>query len=98
MLCSRFRLGRSRNSAMIARYIPPVRTFAELLHDLGDVPLQRIWLMPPPGTAKEKDVIAAHDKYNRLCELVDGTLVEKTMGLRESREAIVLGTILETHT
>jgi Uma2 family endonuclease len=83
---------------MIVRYTPPVPTIAELLHDLGDIPLQRVWLIPPPGTATEKDVIEANDKHDCLCELVDGTLVEKAMGQRESREAIVLGTILETYT
>lgn len=83
---------------MILRYTPPVPTIAQLLHDLGDIPLQRVWLVPPPGTATEKDVIEAHDKYDCLCELVDGTLVEKTVGLRESREAIVLGGMLDAHT
>src|SRR5690242_18446548 len=83
---------------MIVRYAPPVPTIAELLHDLGDIPAERIWLVPAPGTATEQDVVQAHDKHNRLCELVDGTLVEKPMGLRESREAVVLGSILEAHT
>jgi hypothetical protein len=78
--------------------IARVRTFADLLHDLGDIPAERVWLTPPPGTATEKDVIEADVKYNRHCELIDGTLVEKTMGFREGREAIVLCTILETHT
>lgn len=82
---------------MIVRYTPPVPTIAELLHDLGDIPLQRVWLIPPPGTATEKDVIEANDKYDCLCELVEGTLVEKAMGQRESREAVVLITMLETH-
>ena len=83
---------------MIFRYAPPVRTAAELLHDLGDIPPERVWLTPTPGTATEKDVIEAEEKYNRLCELVDGTLVEKPMGFREGREAIVLGAILENYT
>ena len=41
----------------------------------------------PPGTATEKDVIEAEARENRLCELVDGTLVEKAMGFEESRLA-----------
>ncbi len=47
-----------------------------------------------PGTATERDVIAVHDRENRLCELVDGALVEKVMGFDESRFAILLGAYL----
>jgi Uma2 family endonuclease len=73
------------------------RDLADLMHGLGDIPPDRVWLKPTPGTATEKDVIEAADKYDRLCELVDGTLVEKAMGFREAREATVLGTIFENH-
>ncbi len=57
---------------MIVCYRPAVPTVAELLHDLGDIPLQRVWLIPAPGTATEKDVIEANEKHvaDRLCELV----------------------------
>lgn len=61
-------------------------TLADLLHELGDIPLERIRRRPAPGTATEKDVIAA-DARDLLCELVDGVLVEKPMGLLESRLA-----------
>ena len=40
------------------------------------------------GTATEKDVIEAEERENRLCELVDGTLVEKAVGFEESRVAV----------
>src|SRR5688572_23888213 len=60
-----------------------VETLADLLHELGDVPLERIRLRPAPGTATEKDVIEA-EAQDLLCELVDGVLVEKPMGLLES--------------
>ncbi len=40
--------------------------------------------MPPPGTATEADLIAVNDRKQGICELVDGTLVEKAMGLIES--------------
>ena len=33
---------------------PRFDTFAELLHRLGDVPLERIRMEAPPGTATEK--------------------------------------------
>lgn len=65
--------------------------FAELLHQLGDVPLERIRLEAPPGTATEKDVLALRGgAERRLCELVDGVLVEKAMGIKAS----VLGAVL----
>jgi Uma2 family endonuclease len=73
---------------------PP--TLADLLHQLGDVPLERVWTRPAPGTATEQDVIDAEARGNRLCELVDGVLVEKTMGYYESRVAFVLGYFLES--
>ena len=59
------------------------RNGAEWLASLGDVPLERILFDPPPGTATEADVLRLDDRDNRKCELVDGTLVEKTMGWDE---------------
>ena len=47
-----------------------------------------------PGTATEQDVIDVHDRTNRLCELVDGVLVEKVMGFDESRFSVLLATFL----
>jgi Uma2 family endonuclease len=65
---------------------------AEVMERIGDVPLERIRWRPAPGTATEKDVIAALNAPNkRLCELVDGVLVEKAMG---TREALLGGEIL----
>ena len=62
---------------------PPHRSIAELFHDLGDIPLERIRARPAPGTATLEDAIEAE-----CCELIDGVLVEKTMGLRESMLAV----------
>ena len=59
-------------------------TIADLLHRLGGIPARRVRLVPTPGTATEQDVIKIHDRTNRLCELVDGVLVEKVMGFDES--------------
>ncbi len=59
-------------------------TVAELLKKLGGIPAERVLLDPPPGTATEKDVLAIEQREGRLCELVDGVLVEKAMGLAES--------------
>jgi Uma2 family endonuclease len=65
-------------------------TVADLLERLGDIPASRVRLHPPIGTATEADVIAVHAREKRLCELVDGTLVEKGMGYYESLVAAVL--------
>jgi len=75
---------------MVATLSPP-DSFAELLHRLGDVPLERIVARPAPGTATPSDVLRLCDgEPKRLCELVDGVLVEKAMGQRESRLALEL--------
>jgi Uma2 family endonuclease len=66
---------------------PEIKTLADLRERLGGVALERIWFHPAPGTATEEDVIAAEARENRLCELVDGTLVEKAMGFEEARLA-----------
>ena len=57
-------------------------TVAELLDSLG-VPPERVRLKPAPGTATEQDVLDVWEREKRLCELVDGTLVEKTVGYLE---------------
>ena len=52
------------------------RTVADLLEHLGGVSASRVRFQPFPGTATVRDVIAVHDAENRLCELVDGVLVD----------------------
>jgi Uma2 family endonuclease len=69
-------------TAVLAHATP--RTVDELLHQLGDIPASRVRINPSPGYATEQDVIDVHANERRLCELVDGTLVEKPMGYRES--------------
>jgi Uma2 family endonuclease len=73
---------------------PAIETIAELLESLGDIPPERIRMHPWPGTATEDDVLAAHARDKRLCELVDGVLVEKPMGFDESRLALELAFVL----
>ena len=63
---------------------------AELVAHVGDIPGNRIRLVPAPGTATELSLIRVCEKEKRLCELIDGTLVEKTMGTYESYVAAVL--------
>ena len=62
----------------------------DLVEQLGNIPLSRVRLDPPPGLATEADVLEAERKHNRLCELVDGVLVEKGIGYRESLLAAAL--------
>jgi Uma2 family endonuclease len=74
---------------------PKFDNLAELMEQLGGVPLERIRMRPPPGTATEKDVLAAErESRKRLCELIDGVLVEKAMGVRESLLAALLAHLI----
>ncbi len=68
----------------------------ELVERLGGIPLFRILAHPAPGTATEHDVTEAERRYGRLYELVDGVLVEKGMGFRESLLAGALIHILRS--
>jgi Uma2 family endonuclease len=71
---------------------------AELLDRLGNVPPERIRLQPPPGTATEADVLVALDApRKRICELIDGVLVEKAMGYTESILASYLIELLNAY-
>lgn len=67
------------------------RTIADMLVALGDIPPERVLMNPPPGTATEQDAIHCETRQNRLCELVDGILVEKAVGYHKS---IIAGAIL----
>jgi Uma2 family endonuclease len=69
-------------------------TVADLLDSLGGIPPQRVRMRPHPGTATEDDVLAIYASEKRLCELVDGTLVEKAMGFDESRFALEIGRLI----
>ena len=69
-------------------------TAADLVERFGPIPLSRIRLDPPPGTATEQDVVEIHDREDRLYELADGALVEKTVGIYESYLAALLGQFL----
>lgn len=82
-------------SAIVAP--PQYRTVADLQRRLGGVPLDRIRLQPFPGAATVQDVITILDQEDRACELIDGVLVEKAVGLKESLLAGVLITVLNLH-
>ncbi len=81
----------SRNAAK-----PERPNAAQWWEALGRVPLERIVMNPPPGTATPEDVTRLDDHEDRLCELIDGTLVEKTVSFIESYLAARLITVLNT--
>jgi Uma2 family endonuclease len=70
---------------------PPTHwTIADVHAHLPGFPDDRIRVCPPPGTATEQDLLEAEARSNRICELIDGTLVEKTMASLESALAAAL--------
>jgi Uma2 family endonuclease len=60
------------------------RTVAALLKSLGNIPSDRVRLEPHPGTATVKDALRILAHEGRICELIDGVLVEKPMSGYES--------------
>jgi Uma2 family endonuclease len=87
-------LAEEHSMTALQKPLPPLETLADLLERLGDIPLNRIRLRPAPGAATEADVIALENQENRLCELVEGVLVEKVMGFQEACLAGVLLAVL----
>ncbi len=69
---------------VIPSVLPGEWTVADMLTHLGGIPPERIRLVPPPGTATERDALESKPRFGRVCELIDGVLVEKTMGSYES--------------
>lgn len=62
----------------------PIETIGDLLERLGSIAPERVRFHPAPGTATETDVVEVERREHRLCELVEGVLVEKVMGYAES--------------
>jgi Uma2 family endonuclease len=75
---------------------PPrkIWTVADLYRRFGAISFERIRHDPPPGSGTVDDVNRFNDHEDRLYELVDGILVEKTVGLEESYIALKIGTLL----
>jgi hypothetical protein len=69
-------------------------TVADLYRRFGPIPFERIRQNPPPGFGSVDDVVRLNDHEDRLYELVDGILVEKTVGLQESAIACRIVTAL----
>ena len=71
-----------------------VWTAADLVRAFGPIPLHRIRHQPRPGLAKPQDVVEIYDREKRRYELVDGILLEKAMGFKESLLAMRIGRLL----
>jgi Uma2 family endonuclease len=69
-------------------------TVADLYRRFGPIPFERIRQNPPPGAGTVEDVDRLNNHEDRLYELVDGILVEKTVGFEESFIALNIGTLL----
>jgi Uma2 family endonuclease len=67
-----------------------IKTLADLLDRLGGVRPDRIRFHPFPGTATIQDVIDVQQREGKLCELVEGVLLEKAEGYNESSLAVFL--------
>jgi Uma2 family endonuclease len=76
-----------KTKAPVSTPLSDVTTIADLLERLGNIPAHRVRLHPTPGTATEQDLLLLVERERRLCELVEGTLVEKPVGYDESRIA-----------
>ena len=86
----RGQLKRLRHDHLSTLQQPPrkIWTVADLYRRFGPIPFERIRQNPPPGSGTVDDVIRLNDHEDRLYELVDGILVEKTVGLEESCIAV----------
>jgi Uma2 family endonuclease len=80
--------------AALLKSSPDIPTLADLLERLGGVAPDRVRYWPLPGTATEADVMEIEQRENRLFELVDGVLVEKGVGYRESLLAVAITAML----
>lgn len=69
-------------------------TIADVQERLGHIPESRILSFPAPGTATVHDLLDSSITNGRACELVDGILVEKAMGLRSEYIAFWIGYLI----
>lgn len=72
-------------------------TLVDLANRFGEIPPTRICMDPPPGEATEADLLHFSDHCDRMFELVDGTLIEKTTGNFESLVAMYIATAIANY-
>ena len=68
--------------------LPRWWTLGDLQRHLGDISADRVRLFPLPGTGTADDAELIQREGDRLCELVDGVLVEKPIESLKSLVAI----------
>ena len=73
------------------------RNMDDVLRSLGGIPPSRVRMDPPPGAATIRDLIRLWKAEGRMCELVDGTLVEKPMAIPESHIAGLIQTAINIY-
>jgi Uma2 family endonuclease len=73
------------------QYPNPDWTVAQLCEHFGGIPAERILRRPMPGRASEEDALFVNERKGRRCELIDGTLIEKSTSANAARIAAVLG-------
>lgn len=78
------------SDAVVSDSPPTQWTIADVHAHLPGFPDERILTYPPPGTATEEDLLQAESRTGYVCELIDGTLVRKTMATTESMLAALL--------
>lgn len=85
-------------TATLSSPIDSLRTVADLIERLGDVPPGRVRLHPQPGEATIEDLIRNNDTEKSVpCELIDGVLVEKApMSYFEDSLTTVIATFLHS--
>jgi Uma2 family endonuclease len=76
---------------------PTTWTIADVHAHLPGFPDDRILTCPSPGTATEEDLLEVEARTGFICELIDGTLVKKTMASYESMLAFALGYFLQRY-
>jgi hypothetical protein len=69
-------------------------SLADQLRDFGGIAADRVRLTPAPGSATVDDLVAANLHGKPLCELIDQTLVEKSMGYEASVVAAAIARIV----
>src|SRR5437588_10521655 len=70
--CLRYNRRMATVAATHVRFTPPGKylNLKEWLHELGDVPPERIVMDPWPGTATEKDLLVFGERDKRLVEVI----------------------------
>jgi Uma2 family endonuclease len=72
-------------------------TLADLLDEIGSIPLERVARYPAPGAATEADLLTRLGERRGQYELVDGVLVEKAMGYYESLLASLVSHLIHDY-